>query len=190
MSIATVIGETLHLRRDGRRHVALCPFHGEKTPSFWRAWRRHWLVDSGRSDDLPGGSAIPGEHEERQSIPLRPAPAPGRSSSPGVARRRMCSCAAGIRASTRSGMIETYLHNRGGLSVPKGAPIRFHPRCQRGARDLPGGPVIRVGEAIEHYFNRRQGHLHHRQVRDSRGDGHNDRAHPQVRRVRARHVFG
>jgi hypothetical protein len=69
VSIATVIGETLHLRRDGRRHVALCPFHGEKTPSFWRAWRRHWLVDSGRSDDLPGGSAIPGERRTAKYTP-------------------------------------------------------------------------------------------------------------------------
>jgi hypothetical protein len=35
VSIATVIGETLHLRRDGRHHVAPCPFHEERTPSFY-----------------------------------------------------------------------------------------------------------------------------------------------------------
>src|SRR5258708_6579171 len=34
ISVAAVISETLRLRRDGREHVALCPFHGEKTPSF------------------------------------------------------------------------------------------------------------------------------------------------------------
>jgi CHC2 zinc finger/Toprim domain len=33
--IARVIGETLSLKRDGRFYVALCPFHGEKTPSFY-----------------------------------------------------------------------------------------------------------------------------------------------------------
>jgi len=37
-------------------------------------------------------------------------------------------------------IIEAYLASRGGLTIPSGAPIRFHPRCQRGRRDLPGGP--------------------------------------------------
>jgi DNA primase len=32
VSIAAVIGETLQLRRDGRHHVALCPFHDKKQP--------------------------------------------------------------------------------------------------------------------------------------------------------------
>jgi CHC2 zinc finger len=34
VSIADVIGETLRLKRAGRTLIALCPFHGEKTPSF------------------------------------------------------------------------------------------------------------------------------------------------------------
>jgi hypothetical protein len=33
----------------------------------------------------------------------------------------------------------TYLSRCGGLMVPDGAPTRFHPHCQNGARDLPGG---------------------------------------------------
>jgi hypothetical protein len=37
-------------------------------------------------------------------------------------------------------IVEQYLNNRGGLTVPESAPIRFHPRCQRGPSDLPGGP--------------------------------------------------
>lgn len=32
--ILQIIGETVELRRSGTRHVGLCPFHGEKTPSF------------------------------------------------------------------------------------------------------------------------------------------------------------
>jgi DNA primase len=32
--IADVIGETLRLKRAGRTLIALCPFHGERTPSF------------------------------------------------------------------------------------------------------------------------------------------------------------
>ena len=33
-SITAVIGESVKLRKRGRRHVGLCPFHQEKTPSF------------------------------------------------------------------------------------------------------------------------------------------------------------
>jgi DNA primase len=32
--IVTVVGEHLTLRKTGRNYVGLCPFHGEKTPSF------------------------------------------------------------------------------------------------------------------------------------------------------------
>jgi len=34
VDIVEVIGRTVHLRRTGNRHVGLCPFHQEKTPSF------------------------------------------------------------------------------------------------------------------------------------------------------------
>ena len=33
-SIAAVIGESIKLRKRGRNHIGLCPFHQEKTPSF------------------------------------------------------------------------------------------------------------------------------------------------------------
>lgn len=32
--IASTIGAAIQLKRNGTRHVGLCPFHGEKTPSF------------------------------------------------------------------------------------------------------------------------------------------------------------
>ncbi|HLE61469.1 MAG TPA: CHC2 zinc finger domain-containing protein, partial [Thermoanaerobaculaceae bacterium] len=32
--IVAVVGEHLTLRKTGRNYVGLCPFHGEKTPSF------------------------------------------------------------------------------------------------------------------------------------------------------------
>src|ERR1700710_3281910 len=33
--IATVIGRTVKLARSGRERKGCCPFHGEKTPSFY-----------------------------------------------------------------------------------------------------------------------------------------------------------
>ncbi len=32
--VASIIGSAVQLKRNGTRHVGLCPFHGEKTPSF------------------------------------------------------------------------------------------------------------------------------------------------------------
>ncbi|MGA2027925.1 MAG: DNA primase [Syntrophobacteraceae bacterium] len=34
VDIVEVIGRAVHLRRSGNRHIGLCPFHQEKTPSF------------------------------------------------------------------------------------------------------------------------------------------------------------
>ncbi|MCE5335542.1 MAG: CHC2 zinc finger domain-containing protein, partial [Desulfobacteraceae bacterium] len=34
VDIVEVIGRVVPLRRSGKRHVGLCPFHQEKTPSF------------------------------------------------------------------------------------------------------------------------------------------------------------
>lgn len=34
-SIAAVIGQTLPLKPNGHRLVGLCPFHSERTPSFF-----------------------------------------------------------------------------------------------------------------------------------------------------------
>ena len=35
LDIASVIGDRVRLRRSGRNYVGLCPFHNEKTPSFY-----------------------------------------------------------------------------------------------------------------------------------------------------------
>lgn len=33
--LSEIIGQDVHLKKSGNKHVGLCPFHQEKTPSFW-----------------------------------------------------------------------------------------------------------------------------------------------------------
>jgi len=41
-SIVEIIGGYVNLRKRGRSHVGLCPFHTEKTPSFHVSDERQW----------------------------------------------------------------------------------------------------------------------------------------------------
>jgi len=41
--IVEVIGSYINLRKRGRNHVGLCPFHSEKTPSFHVSEERQWF---------------------------------------------------------------------------------------------------------------------------------------------------
>ena len=33
--LSEIIGQDVRLKKSGHKHVGLCPFHQEKTPSFW-----------------------------------------------------------------------------------------------------------------------------------------------------------
>ena len=151
VSIAALIGETLELQRDGKRHQALCPFHSERTPSFYvfengyhcfgcgeRGDVFDWLLKTRRMTFKAAMAYLSGD--ERQDRPTRlpqvakPAQ-PRHSATPDTFLRLW-------REGVDPGgtVVETYLRSRGGLWVPENASIRFHPRCQRGPRDLDGGP--------------------------------------------------
>jgi DNA primase len=151
VSIAALIGETVPLGRDGQNMTGLCPFHGERTPSF-RVYADHyhcfgcgahgdaidWLMATRRmtfADALAHLSG--GIRQDRRNAPS-PAPKPALPSRSATADAFMRLWQEGTDPAGTP--VETYLRNRGGLSVPEGAPIRFHPRCQRGTRDLDGGP--------------------------------------------------
>jgi hypothetical protein len=152
VSIVAIIGETLPLKRNGRDFVAQCPFHAERTPSF-NVYEDHfhcfgcgvhgdvftWLMKSRQMTFTEAVQYL--ATDGRPSSVLLPAAksAPCFVSPPAEVFLRCWNEAIAPGGS----LVETYLRNRGGLSVPDGAPIRFHPHCQRGGRDLPGGPEYR-----------------------------------------------
>jgi hypothetical protein len=152
MSLPIVIGAALPLRREGRYLVALCPFHADRTPSFI-VYEDHfhcfgcgvhgdvfdWIM---RTRRMPFREAMrqlaeqaPMDRARRQSI-SPPKPTKG---VPGPTADYFIRCwNEGI--DPVGTLVQTYLESRGGLSIPEGAPIRFHPRCQRGSQSMPGGP--------------------------------------------------
>ena len=96
--------------------------HGTQMRPAWE-WALRWLgVDTDHRQPFarPRPAAPP---------PPEQPPEPGRTDD--MARQIWASAqpAAGS-------MVETYLASRG-LTLPAGAPIRFHPACQRGAERLP-----------------------------------------------------
>jgi CHC2 zinc finger/Toprim domain len=149
VSIAAIIAETLALRREGNLWVALCPFHGERSPSFYVYPTGYhcfgcgahgdvfeWLM-AGRRMTFPQAVAYVGGQPGRLAHPL-PAPTQAPRKSKTTADTFMRCWSQGINPS--GSIVETYLRSRGDLIIPECAAIRFHPRCQRGSRDLPGGP--------------------------------------------------
>jgi hypothetical protein len=149
-SIAALVGETIQLQRDGRSQRALCPFHSERTPSFYvfengyhcfgcgeRGDVFDWLMKTRRMTFRAAVAYLSGSAPQDRPVSV-PAKKP-------VQARRSATADTFMRlwhegTNPIGTPVEAYLRNRGSLSVPVGAPIRFHHRCQRGPRDLDGGP--------------------------------------------------
>ncbi|MDR3529206.1 MAG: CHC2 zinc finger domain-containing protein [Rhodopila sp.] len=152
VSIAAVVGDSLSLKRNGQYLTALCPFHDERTPSL-NVYEDHyhcfgcgahgdvitWVMATRR---LTFAEAVQhlagGAWPDRTRDPPLLAPKAMQAARSATADVFLRCWNQGVDPAGT--IVQTYLRTRGGLTVPDGAPIRFHPRCQRGARNLPGGP--------------------------------------------------
>jgi hypothetical protein len=181
VSIACIIGEALRLKRDGNLLIGLCPFHGEKTPSF-TIYTDHfhcfgcgahgdvfdWLMQAHRMTFaeavayLGGGGTGTAMQSDR---PKRHAEAGAGKRNAAIARTIWGECS--LPDGT---IVEDYLRGRGlelpGLSFHfeghccRDEPVlRFHPQCPRGKRErLPAmvalmtDPVTREPRGIHRTF--------------------------------------
>ena len=163
--LPSLIGESLSLQRTGRYWVAKCPFHGERTPSFI-VYDDHyhcfgcgahgdvirWLIDGRKLSCreafqyLRGAAGHTPQHHLTSLAPLPGKIAPAASTL--AAARRVWAEGVGVHGT----LAATYLASRG-LRLPNPIvndddyrygwdpfSLRFHPHCQRGPRELPGGP--------------------------------------------------
>jgi len=152
--LGVVIGETVPLKRSGRLLMGLCPFHGEKTPSFY-VWPDHyhcfgcgahgdvfdWLMQT-RGMTFPEALAQLGGAAGRpcaQAAPSEPARRLARAQGDDadaernreLARRAWCEA-----QDPRGSPVEAYLRHRG-VTLPDEPVIRWHPACPRTGGALP-----------------------------------------------------
>lgn len=153
-SIALVIGETVPLKRAGRVLTGLCPFHGEKTPSFCvyvdhyhcfgcgaRGDCFTWLMETRRMTFLEAVAHLGGAAGRQPAQSVRTLPAPSQRLARGpdgeaernreLARRIWCES-----GPAPGSPVETYLQHRG-VALPDAPVIRWHPACPRTGGPLP-----------------------------------------------------
>ena len=154
VSLAAVIAETLPLRRAGRFLVALCPFHGERTPSF-TVFADHfhcfgcgahgdvftWLMQARGMTFLEALAHLGGTGDRLHSQATRPAPAPtlARGRADAADARRNAELARRIWCEAqdpRGTPVEMYLQHRG-VTLPDLPVVRWHPNCPRTGGALP-----------------------------------------------------
>jgi hypothetical protein len=153
-SLAALIGETLPLKRAGRQMTGSCPFHGEKTPSFYVFTDHYhcfgcgahgdafaWLMQT-RDMTFPEAVAhLGGAGDRSRTQAATPAPTPPLALARAdhadaernreLARRIWCEC-----GPAAGSPVETYLQHRG-VALPDEPAIRWHPACPRTGGPLP-----------------------------------------------------
>ena len=152
ISLAAIIGASLKLRRTGRIHEAPCPFHMDRTPSFYVYddhyhcfgcgahgdafdWlhHQHGMTFQEAIDHLAGNSTRPMPTARRQAPPAVKdhGDEEERARKIELARRVWCES-----VDPRGTIVESYLRARG-VILPDQPVIRFHPHCPRAGGALP-----------------------------------------------------
>lgn len=153
--LPALIRRRTHLARSGRQWKGCCPFHGEKTPSFYVYGDHYHCFGCGAHGDaiefvvqtesvsfteavrilggqISSGQRTPGARPSAADL----ARAAERAAEEAADRQKRISRGARIyaQAGPPGTMVEAYLKSRGcGLSIPD--DFRFHPQCPRPVSD-------------------------------------------------------
>jgi DNA primase len=150
--LSEVIGQRIKLVRQGREYVGLCPFHAERTPSFYVVEDHGFFHCFGcgahgnaidfvmRSDNLNFRTAV-AKLASGQGAVAAAAPADGRAGGRREKdeRNRRIALQLFEDAEPAGGtLVETYVRSRG-VSLPPAPVLRFSPRCwnRESGRKLP-----------------------------------------------------
>jgi hypothetical protein len=145
ISISSLIGEIVQLNREGRLFAGRCPFHRERTPSFY-VWPDHFhCFGCGAHGDSVDFIMHTRHLSFREAVawlsgqvlgsiftPAERLPQHGNSHRNIDHARRIWN-EARLPAGT---LVEYYLHSRR-LELPDEPVIRFHPECPNGKDRMP-----------------------------------------------------
>ena len=162
VKLSTIVSETVQLKRDGRHWKALCPFHAERTPSFYvysdtqkfhcfgcgaRGDAFDWLVKQRGMSIREAGEYLGGDASEKPAQKFlggKPIPSgfqkflgPDRLPDGDAIRKLAIARRTWDAAIPAVGTpVETYLAVRG-LSLPDADVLRWSPCCPHEGGTLP-----------------------------------------------------
>jgi DNA primase len=158
VSLAKLIGRRVKLQRRRREHVGLCPFHAERTPSFFVVEQERYFHCFGcgahgdaigfvmRADNLNFRTAVAWLAADVDARTTRAVHALPSNHQVAVElhekekRNRRIARRLWDEAVDPAGtLVETYLHRRGGLALSPSPVLRFAPCCwnRETSRELP-----------------------------------------------------
>jgi CHC2 zinc finger/Toprim domain len=177
VALSTIVSETVQLKRDGRHWKAVCPFHAERTPSFYvysDTQKFHcfgcgahgdafdWLVkqrgmsiqEAGEylgGDQSTADKFISGDASEKlpknYCAPLQAQRLP----DPDTLRKLAQARHAWEKAlPPHNTPVERYLETRG-VRLPDADVLRWHPCCPRGTGTMPA-MVARMSDPVTNEF--------------------------------------
>jgi hypothetical protein len=135
-SLPRLISQTVRLHRESNLSVGLCPFHGEKTPSFY-VWPDHYhCFGCGAHGDSVDFIMHTRHLSFREAVAWLSGQV--RLPQPADSHRNMDQARKIWNESCLPGgtLVEDYLHSRR-LKLPDEPVIRFHPECRNGKDRMP-----------------------------------------------------